>query len=83
MTSKSGWSNKRSATSAGISSGAPSTASKRQKQGPRRPHLGQTGVYAGEKLSNSYSISHSLNLLFRGESQDACMGSKEFTQPGR
>ena len=83
VASKSGRSNKRSATDAEISSGTPSTANKRQNRGPSRPHSDQTETYAGEKLSSSYSISHTLNLLFQGKSKDACVEFKEFTQPAR
>jgi len=56
---------------------------KRQNRGPSRPHSDQTETYAGEKLSSSYSISHTLNLLFQGKSKDAFVEFKEFTQPAR
>jgi len=82
VASKSGRSNKRSVTDAEISSET-SIANKRQNRGPSRPHSDQTETYAGEKLSSSYSISHTLNLLFQGKSPDACVGFKEFTQPAR
>jgi len=82
-TSKSGKSKKRSAADAGISSVAQSIASKRQNRGPRLGYLNQTGTYAGEKLSDSCSVSHALNLLFQGESQDVCAGFKRFTRLAR
>jgi len=82
-TSKSDKGKKRSAADAGISPAAQSTASKRQNRGPRPGYLNQTGAYAGEKLSNSYSVSHALNLIFQGEFQDVCAGFKRFTRPSR
>jgi len=64
---------KRSATDAGISSAVSSMDTKRQRRLPKQPFLTQAGMYAGEKLSDSYSISHALNLLVRGAIWNARM----------
>jgi len=66
---KSAGSKKRTASEAGMSSGVPSTDAKRQRQLPKQTLLKQSGTYAGEKLSDSYSISHALNLLVKGATQ--------------
>ena len=58
-------SKKRSAPDAGFSSG-PSNQSKKWKRTPRQPRgaeLNQTWIYAGEKLSDSHSTSHTINLI--------------------
>jgi len=43
----------------------------RQPPKPKQSLVTQSGTYAGEKLSDSYSISHALNLLIKGATQNA------------
>ena len=83
VTSKPSGSKKRSATDAGINSGVPHSAAKRQRRPPKPFLLTQTEAYAGERLSNSHSISHALNLMVRGGAQDAFTRSTQLTQPAR
>ena len=80
--SKSDQSKKRSASDAGFSSGVPGVTTKRPQR-PQQDFLKQTGIYAGEKLSDSYSISHALNLLVRGKLQNAYMLFKQLMRPIR
>ena len=79
VTSKSGGSKKRTATDAGISSGVPSAGTKRQRRPPTQPLLTQAGIYAGEKLSDSCSNSHTLNLLIQGRAKDVCTWFTQLT----
>jgi hypothetical protein len=83
VTSKSAGSKKRTASEAGISSGIPSTDSKQQWGHPKQSLLDQSGTYAGEKLSDSHTTSHVINLLVQGENLDIRVQSTQLTQPGR
>jgi len=54
---------------------------KRQWQPPKQSLLTQTGTYAGEKLSDSHSISHVLNLLVQGGIHFTPVRSRQLTRP--
>ena len=68
---------KRSASAAGMDSGTATSGSKRrrvQKNSTRevtQSLAAQAGTYAAEKLSDSFSVSHVLNLLVLGENKCA------------
>jgi hypothetical protein len=79
VTSKSTGSKKRTASEAGIGSRVPSTHSKRQWGHPKTPFLTQAGTYAGEKLSDSHTTSHVVNLLVQGENLDIRVRSTQLT----
>ena len=84
VTSKSAESKKRTASEAGISSGVPSTDSKRQRGHPKTSLLTQAGTYAGEeKLSDSYSVRHVVNLLVQGENRNIRARFTQLTPPAR
>ena len=76
VSSKSGRSKKRTATDAGISTGIPSAGAKRQRLPPIQSLLTQVGTYAGERLSDSYSNSHAVNLLIKGGTPGCLYGSR-------
>ena len=67
--------NKRSASAAGMHGGAGTSGNKRrrvQKNSTRETTQSlaiQAGTYAAEKFSDSFSVSHVLNLLVQGEKQ--------------
>ena len=75
-------SSKRSASAAGMKVGAETSSSKRQRvqKNPTKTVADtlaiQNGTYAAEKLSDSFCISHVLNLLIKSE--DFCAG-RNFT----
>jgi len=69
-------SSKRSASAAGMEAGAETSGSKRQRvQKDSKKAVQslavQNGIYAAEKFSDSFSISHVLNLLVESEEQYA------------
>jgi hypothetical protein len=84
VTSKSAESKKRTASEARISSGVPSTDSKRQRGHPKTSLLTQAGTYAGEeKLSDSHSVRHVVNLLVQGENRNIRARFTQLTPPAR
>jgi len=65
-------SSKRSASAAGVDGGAKTSGSKRQrvrKMDTTQSLAEQAATYAAEKFSDSFSVSHVLNLLVRCENQ--------------
>jgi len=73
-TSMTAGSSKRSAGAAGMDSSAGTSGRKRQRTQKNSGKTTQTlseqaGRYAGEKFSDSFSISHVLNLLVEGENR--------------
>jgi hypothetical protein len=63
-------SSKRSAGAAGMEVSTEGSKRRRLRGGPRKPmglHKAQNGIYAAEKLSDSFSVSHVVNLLIRSE----------------
>ena len=55
--------------SAGTSGSKRQRIQKNTVKGTTQPFANQVGTYAAEKFSDSFSTSHVLNLLVRGENQ--------------
>jgi hypothetical protein len=76
---------KRSASAAGMDVSATTSGSKRQRMEAinkaRLPLAIQNGIYAGEKFSDSFSISHVLNLLVESEYVICVRRTKNDTLP--